>query len=253
MTEEPGHIHVWFRLTASMSQPEIAAARRLLSPDERARCDRYRLVSDRRDYAAAHALLRVSLSRCCTNVDPNAWIFDVDAHGKPELMSPRPSAGPLTFNLSHSRGIVACAIAPGTAVGIDVVLIDDEFDYSSIARQCLSSDELVQLEALAPDSRSSRFMELWALKEAYTKATGRGLSERLSDLGFAIDSGRICFLSPRNVASATWRFGLFTPAPQYRLAVAIDCRHTPVSRLHLSSANGTSEAELASPHLLTVT
>ena len=215
-------VHIWYQLTESLNEPALAAAHALLSSEERSRFDRYRLARDRRDYAAAHALLRTSLSYY-SDVEPQAWTFDVGPYGKPELTIRAGLAG-LAFNLSHARGIVACAITHSAAVGIDVTRTDAAFDCSSIASRCLSPDESVQLDARPPRDRSARFMELWALKEAYTKATGRGLSEAMSDFGFLIEGDTIRFLPPGNVNPRAWQFGLFTLEPNYRIGVAIECR-----------------------------
>jgi 4'-phosphopantetheinyl transferase len=224
----PGQVHIWYQLTESIGEPALIAACALLSSEERWRCDRYRLACDRRDYAVAHALLRTSLSRY-SDVEPQAWTFESGPRGKPEVsVRTRGSGVTLTFNLSHARGIVACAIASGAAVGIDVTRTDAAFDYSSIASRYLSRDELIQLDACSPRERSGRFIELWALKEAYTKATGRGLSEAVSDFGFLIEGDRIHFLPPPSVNPRAWKFGLFALEPHYRIGVAIACRDTPV-------------------------
>jgi 4'-phosphopantetheinyl transferase len=237
----PGHVHVWYRLTESLGEPALAVARAMLSDEERSRHDRYRLACDRRDYAVAHALLRASLSRY-SEVEPQAWTFDVGAHGRPELTIRAGLGARLTFNLSHARGIVACAITPGAAVGIDVTRTDAAFDYSSIASRYLSPDELVQLDACPPRDRSARFIELWTLKEAYTKATGRGLSEAVSDFGFLIEGDGIRFLPPGNVNPGAWQFGLFALEPHYRIGVAIACRDTPVWTIRARPSDDGSEA-----------
>jgi 4'-phosphopantetheinyl transferase len=231
----PDQVHIWYRLTESLGEPALAVARALLSAEERSRHDGIRLARDRRDYAAAHALLRTSLS-CYTEVEPQAWAFEAGAHRKPEL-SVRAGLGVrLTFNLSHARGMVACAIAPGTPVGIDVEPTDVAFDYSSIVSRYLAPDEIVQLDRCPPQDRSARFVELWTLKEAYIKATGRGLSEALSGFGFQIEGDQIQFMPPANVNAGAWQFALFALEPHYRMAVAIACKDTRVWKITARSS-----------------
>src|SRR5262245_19549161 len=61
-TLAPCDVHVWYRLTEALSPDELAACRSLLSAEERLRCERFVFERDRRDFAAAHALLRHTLS-----------------------------------------------------------------------------------------------------------------------------------------------------------------------------------------------
>lgn len=241
----PDDVHVWYRPTESLSDAALTEARASLSHEEQSRHDRYRLASDRRDYAVAHALLRTSLSRY-SDVDPHAWAFKAGAHRKPEL-APRPgqSGGP-AFNLSHARGMVACALASGGDVGIDVERTDITFDYSSIASRCLAPDEVAQIERCPEEDRSARFIDIWTLKEAYVKATGRGLSEMLSDSCFTIRGEQIHFTPPPNACAEAWQFVLYALEPHHRIAVAICRRDAPTCKI---SAWPADDLEEQSPSL----
>jgi 4'-phosphopantetheinyl transferase len=213
-------------VTDGVDESAVIAARALLSREEQTRCDQFRFACDRRDYALSHALLRTSLSRH-SDVEPQRWAFDVSAHGKPRLSTPPGLAEQLTFNLSHARGFVACAVTLGTPVGIDVARTDATFDYSPIASTYFSTDEVAHLASCPQDDRMVRFMELWALKEAYAKATGEGLTEAVSDLSFRVERNGIRFRPPHGIDPRAWHFMLFTPQPHYRIALAVEDPHTP--------------------------
>ena len=230
-------MHVWYRLTESLDACAMDAARGLLSAEERLRHDRFKLARDQRDYAVAHSLLRTTLSRY-SDIAPRAWTFRTGVHGKPELTSDIGTRAPrLTFNLAHTRGIVACAIGSGLDVGVDTGRTDLAFDCLSIAAQYLAPSETEHLARCRPEDRTARFVELWTLKEAYVKATGRGLWESMMDFGFRIDNGRIHFAAPGYTSADQWQFGLFAPEPRYRVAVAIACGRHP-SRMTALSADG---------------
>ena len=235
---KPGDVHVWYRLTEHLGDRAQIAARGVLSEDERSRCDRYRLAADRRDYAAAHTLLRTSLSRY-RNIEPQAWKFVAGTYGKPEHANRTcPSRKSLTFNLSRTRGIVACAIAPGAEIGIDVETTNLTFDYSDIMSRYCTREEIAQIERCSKRDRASRFIELWTLKEAYIKAMGGCLTEGLSNFGFQLDGDEIRLVAPGDVDPRTWQFALFAPEPRYRIAVAIACGEVPVWRIDARSSEG---------------
>jgi phosphopantetheine--protein transferase-like protein len=229
----PGQVHIRYRLTEGMSATSLTVARALLSHEERSRSDRYIRLNHRRDYVAAHALLRSSLSRYC-DVAPQAWTFESDLRGKPALTLHR---GAFQFNLSHASGIVGCVIAKDAAVGIDVERTDIAFDCLPIASRYFSDRETAQLDRCAPRERAARFIELWTLKEAYVKATGQGLSADPGALEFELGDKRIRLrhAGARDRSSTGdargWHFAVFTVAPCFRISVAVNCVHVPALTL----------------------
>src|SRR4051812_35123968 len=84
MTIGPGDVHAYYRVTNTLDDRAFEDAAALLSPDERARYMRFVSERDRRTYAAAHALLRTSLSRYA-EIAARSWTFREAPGGKPAL------------------------------------------------------------------------------------------------------------------------------------------------------------------------
>ena len=216
----PGDVHVRYRLTEDLDGDARQSALSLLSGDERARYERFCLDDDRREFAAAHALLRTTLSEF-DGISPRGWRFDAGSHGKPALAAGQ-SDLPLSFNLSHTRGLVACAVALGADVGLDVELVTRAADWRAIASRYFSPAEVAQIDGVAGAGRATRFFELWTLKEAFAKALGVGLSQSLDASSFDLaDASAITCTLPPAVDAAHWRFALYMPARDHRLAVAV--------------------------------
>ena len=214
-------VQVWCRFTAAIPDDELSALAELLSPCERERCRRFVVAHDRRDFTAAHALLRRVLS-LHGGKSPPEWKFETNCHGKPRIASAEAPA--LLFNLSHTRGLVACAVAIGAELGIDVEAIHDTAVPREIASHFFSQTEIRQLDACPPADYAHRFIEFWTLKEAFIKAIGTGLSHPLDSFSFSLNgNGDIEFTAPDTRASE-WQFALITPDPGYRLAVAVRCK-----------------------------
>ena len=93
--------------------------------------------------------------------------------GKP-FFPGRPS---LHFNLSHSGDLALCAL-DGSPVGVDIQIVK-EWRPGLPGRVC-SPRELEWLEA-QPDQWPA-FTRLWALKEAWAKQSGRGLTSSIRDI-----------------------------------------------------------------------
>jgi 4'-phosphopantetheinyl transferase len=216
----PAEVHVHYRVTDALDERGVEDAVALLSPDELTRYLRFVFARDGRDYAAAHALLRTSLSRYA-EIAPRAWAFRDEPGGKPSLVGatrmPR-----LSFNLSHTHGLVACAVAAGADVGIDVESVDREVD-DRVAERFFSAAEIAGLRRCRSAAlRAKRFFDLWTLKEAYIKAIGRGLSHPLDTIVFTVgDDDAITFTAPSEVDVASWSFRLFAPTDRHRLAIAV--------------------------------
>lgn len=227
-----------------LSLPEAAEAPApaagWLDPDESARAGAFRFAADRQSYIAAHALLRATLSEAFATGSgeppPSGWRFRAGTHGKPELVAGQ-VAGHACFNLSHSRGMVAVAIAADCEVGIDVeALARRVSDDAAIARRHFTPGEQAALERRAdPVERRRTFLELWTAKEAFIKATGRGLSLPLDRFEVDLAACRYAHVSPDCEAAALdWTLARWnTPTHLVALAAGrtraspsprIDCR-----------------------------
>lgn len=217
----PSDVHVWYRVTTAVSDEATRAALALLSTEERTRCERFVRSQDRRDFAAAHSLIRTSLS-LYEAPSPADWVFETEPGGKPRL-TPHSVHPPLAFNLSHTRGLVACAIGRQGPIGVDVESIDASVNIHDIARENFSEAEVRQLEHCeGAEMRAARFIEFWTLKEAFVKATGVGIVNGLNHWGFDLTGeSTILFSAPESTRADDWTFALFAPTPLTRMAVAI--------------------------------
>lgn len=214
----PHDIHIWFQSTESLDEAAIVAAASVLSDEERAQYRRFHFARDARDYAAAHALLRTTLSRYDDRA-PERWRFDTDANGKPFLIDE--GGFRASFSLSHTRGMVACAVTRDDDVGVDVECVDRDVDTADIAARFFAPAEAAHLVQLDAEARRDRFFDLWTLKEALAKALGIGMALSLNRLAFAVDrDGGVLLSAPIDDDPQAWKFGLFTPGPRHRLAVA---------------------------------
>lgn len=95
-------------------------------------------------------------------------------HGKP-FLSLRPG---IHYNISHSGKYVLCMIAD-QEVGIDVQ-IHKKVNYERMLKRLVPSDEI--REILDGDKPVEAFFVQWALREAYIKWTGEGLSRDLQSI-----------------------------------------------------------------------
>lgn len=232
-------VHIRLLRTQDLSPAAMDAIHASLSREERARSDRFRCGDDARDYAAAHALLRFSLS-AYRPVPVADWRFKTSASGKPAIDSPDPQLTRLSFSLTHMAGLVACAIADRHAIGVDLERADRRFEPLEIARRYFSQEEADSLATLEGDARHARFIELWTLKEAYLKATGAGLSGSLADPAFYLSSPDA--IAIHGATAQRFRFALFEIDDASRLSVAVDCAET--LRFTLYDVEGFSAREI---------
>lgn len=179
----------------------------ILDESERARAARFAFEEDRQAYVAAHALLRAELSRHA-GLSPQDWRFAATTLGKPYLLdAPRD----LRFSLTHTRGMVAVAIAEGVEIGVDVEPSDRRAESMNLAERFFAPEEVALLAAVEGRARREMFFAIWTLKEAVVKATGQGLSRALDSFSIALDPPRVTMRdgSQMEWSAAHWRRGSF--------------------------------------------
>ncbi|HJU45097.1 MAG TPA: 4'-phosphopantetheinyl transferase superfamily protein [Vicinamibacterales bacterium] len=198
------------------------AYRALLSKDEEERMARLIFERDRRRFLLTRALVRTMLSRYAS-VPPAQWSFIANVHGRPEILD-RPRGVPdLRFNLSHTEGLIACAVTIGREVGVDVEHIGRRLTHD-VAGRFFAPREVSDLKALPDDQQHKVFFDYWTLKEAYIKARGFGLALPLGDFAFTLSPPSppsITFEPTLDDDPSTWQFFQDWPTPQHRLGLAV--------------------------------
>ena len=202
------------------------AYRALLSKDEEERMARLLFERDRRRFLLTRALVRTMLSRYA-NVPPAGWSFIANVHGRPEIAE-RPTGVPdLRFNISHTDGLIACAVTIGREVGVDVEHIGRRLTHD-VAGRFFAPREVDDLKALPDEQQHKMFFDYWTLKEAYIKARGFGLALPLADFAFTLSPPAppaITFEPSLDDDPATWQFFQDWPTPQHRLGLAVRREH----------------------------
>ena len=196
--------------------------RPLLSRDEHDRMQRLIFERDRMAFLTTRALARRMLSRYAP-VAPADWQFITNAHGRPEI-SVRPAGTPdLRFNISHTTGLIACAVTIGREVGVDVEQVGRHLTHD-IAGRFFAPKEVRDLRALPEGDQQRVFFDYWTLKEAYIKARGFGLALPLKDFAFTLNppsTPTISFEPALDDDPSTWQFLQDWPTPEHRLGLAV--------------------------------
>jgi 4'-phosphopantetheinyl transferase len=194
----------------------------LLAPDERARMARLVFERDRRRFLITRALVRTLLSRYAS-VPPADWEFVTTEYGRPEIVKTRAGVPDLRFNVSHTEGLIACAVTVGREVGVDVEHVGRHVSYD-VAGRFFTPREVASLRARPEAERARVFFDYWTLKEAYIKARGLGLALPLGDFAFTLAppaAPSIGFEPAIDDDPTSWQFVQAWVTPAHRLGLAV--------------------------------
>ncbi|MEM7280830.1 MAG: 4'-phosphopantetheinyl transferase superfamily protein [Pseudomonadota bacterium] len=199
----------------------------VLSPEEQIAADRFMFPSDSQTFVAAHCLLRQVLSHHL-NRSPETLRFGRGSHGRPYLLGNMAT----NFNLSHTKGLVACAVYD-RAIGVDVEQLRDNIDIRALSRRVLSKNEQDTLSFDKPPSQT-RFFDYWTVKEAYSKARGLGITMPFRYLDFAISDQGVFEpdLSHVDDKADNWCFEVYQLQEGFRVALAAKKIRDVSIRLH---------------------
>lgn len=165
----------------------LTACEARLSQDERARLQSFRVAEARTQFLVGRALVRTAVSKQI-GVNPAALEIAIGARGRPRFTAP-PAACRYAFSLSHTTGLVVCAVSEGADVGVDVEHPNKQRNVRDFAKKVLTSSELEDTFSRPSQEIMERFLTYWTLKESYAKLRGEGLTIGFDKLRFDL-SGR---------------------------------------------------------------
>jgi len=161
----------WMRRAIELPDPDRTAADQLASRRGRARFVRERI------------LLRECLARYL-GVSPARVQLTRDRRGKPHL-SEMHQAG-IEFSLSDSGEQVWIAVGQCGPLGLDIERTRGGLRIDDLTRRFLAEREVEALLSLPQEQRQAAFFRTWVRKEAYLKALGGGVPERLSRFAVSV-------------------------------------------------------------------
>lgn len=155
-----------------------------LSSEERLRAARLRKPRDRLRYAVSHSCLRAILA-AFTGMTPEGIHIARTKAGKPYLDGD--VCPPVRFSLSHSGDWAIIALSSLWPVGVDVERVRSRIEAAALVERCFSAAEREVFRKIPLEEQTRRFYQAWVRKEAYVKARGDGIPDRLSSFSVSFD------------------------------------------------------------------
>jgi 4'-phosphopantetheinyl transferase len=215
-------VHVW---AMSLQVPDDALDRlaKTLAPAERLRAESFYFDRDRNRFMAGHGMLRTILGRYLHAQPGTIWL-EYGPHGKP-LLAGRFTRSGLHFNVAHCENLALLAVAHGRVVGVDLERIRAMDGAQDLMAIFCSPRESAEFQSLPPGERDAAFFRLWTRKEAWLKATGKGIGQSLEKVEVSFRPGEaarfIRLPEEAGTPARAWNLQELTPAPGSVAALAI--------------------------------
>jgi 4'-phosphopantetheinyl transferase len=213
-------IHLWY---SSLNPQPTDSLARILSQDELARARLIQSVLSKRRFVSGRGILRLILSRYL-GVTPEEISFGYGSQGKPFLVKPSEHGG-IEFSLSHSKGSMILGITLDQAIGVDAEYSTHLPEAQALARRFFSDEENRLIQSLVGNARDEAFIRIWTGKEAFLKAKGLGLTQRLDEIDIPsqrIELNRFVPTAPSGKQGASLFLMYLEPVSELTVAVVVE-------------------------------
>ncbi|MBL4700985.1 MAG: 4'-phosphopantetheinyl transferase superfamily protein [Phycisphaeraceae bacterium] len=186
--------------------PQVALEH--LSDHEQRQVSRFKSSVKQREFTLTRAMLRLILASV-THANPLALRFERTALGKPFLPQT-----PVHFNVSHSKDIALIAICPDLVLGVDIEQVQPRNSFLKLAQRFFAPAEFQAISQLPQPLQLTAFYSTWTRKEAFVKATAKGIALGLDRFEVNVDPSQpACFLKLPPEIKTAWSLHDLTPAP----------------------------------------
>ena len=172
--------------TDDVSSDELDEATHRLTESEQQRASNIRLDRPRHAFVLGRLLVRSTVARIA-DVAPDEVVIELEASGRPVLTG---ALREYFVSIAHSGRRVVVGVAKRD-IGVDVEQLRQAAPSPQLMARVCSPDELRLLEAMTDADRAAVFTTVWARKEAYGKAIGRGLDFPLRSVTVGVGGSTI--------------------------------------------------------------
>ncbi|MES1025690.1 4'-phosphopantetheinyl transferase superfamily protein [Gloeocapsa sp. BRSZ] len=233
LTLSGNEVHVW-RVALDVDATIVCSLFSTLCATEQQRAERFYLQLHRDRFIVGRGVLRKVLANYL-QIQPNEINFSYNAYGKPSLVVANQE--PLRFNLSHSQELALIAVTQNCDVGVDLECIRNDFPCQEIAARFFSPTEVAVLRSLPPHLQTTAFFTCWTRKEAFIKATGKGLSLPLDKFDvscFPGESAELLYTAWDESEVQRWTLQELIPDARYVGALAVAEKNWHLSQYQFS-------------------
>jgi 4'-phosphopantetheinyl transferase len=217
---QSGEVHVW-RVDLEQTDDVVKRFRATLDADELQRASRFHFERHRRAFVVGRGFLRDVLGRYLQS-QAQVLEFSYGAYGKPGLDGEHKETK-LRFNMSHSNDVGLLAITEERVIGVDVEHIRADFATEEIARRFFSRCEVDVFNTLSTEEQVAAFFRCWTRKEAFIKATGKGLSQALDGFDVTLGPGvKAELLRAEGDDASRWSMSDIDVGEDYAAALAVE-------------------------------
>lgn len=204
----------------------IALAESYLTPQERMRAEKLKMVRIRSQFIAARCTLRHLLSRY-VDLPPREVPIEYQDGGKPLLAAPFDG---LHFNVSHCENRGLFAFTQVGRIGIDVEQFQPRENVERLVERFFAEPEKERFRCLDAADRLRAFFRAWTCKEALLKAIGQGVqSLDCCEVAFEPDvPARVIRLHDDHEASERWSLREWSPETNFLAALAVELKSSPL-------------------------
>ncbi|MDP1665228.1 MAG: 4'-phosphopantetheinyl transferase superfamily protein [Methylobacter sp.] len=156
---------------------------RVLDAAEHAHAEKIKNDLLHKRYVEVHGRLRNILAQTL-NQPPEQINIKKTEHGKPYLAD----MPELVFNLSHSASVMVIALGWNCQLGVDIECCKPRTSLAGLVDKCFAEEEIAYWHKLPEAQKTPEFYRFWTRKEAFVKATGRGIGLGLNR----------CVINPQN-------------------------------------------------------
>jgi 4'-phosphopantetheinyl transferase len=156
---------------------------RILDEAEQTHAGKIKNAQLHKRYVEVHGRLRILLAQTL-NQPPEKIRIKKAEHGKPYLAD----YPELAFNLSHTADRLMIAVGLDCQLGVDIEICKPRVNLSGLVNKCFAEEEAAYWNNLPEGQKKTEFYRFWTRKEAFVKATGRGIALGLNH----------CVINPEN-------------------------------------------------------
>ena len=158
-----------------------------LSSDEKQRAEKLKVELKKKQFILTRAFLRKILSNC-VDKPIEEFIFEYGKQGKPYIKD-KINNKAIEFNISHSELHILIAITLENNIGVDIEKVNKNIDFEGLSKRFFSKKESEYLNSLESDKKLDAFYNIWTRKEAFIKATGKGIAYGLDKFSVSTNKG----------------------------------------------------------------